>query len=62
MKYRYKNGAGFRHPTLGVYIEWGERCQDVRLLDEQGEKWLVYQLAGSPLTHCNSCGIVNSTG
>ena len=54
--------SGFQHPTLGVYIEWWERCQDVRLLDEQGEKWLVYQLAGSPLTHCNSCGIVNSTG
>lgn len=54
--------SGFRHPTLGVYIEWWERCQDVRLLDEQGEKWLLYQLAGSPLTHCNSCGLVNSEG
>lgn len=58
----YLGTSGFNLPTLGVYIEWWGTCQDTRLLDENGEKWLVCHLAGSPLTHCNSCLVVNPEG
>jgi len=43
-------------------MEWWGTCQDVRLLDENGEKWLVCQLSGSPLNHCNSCLLVSPEG
>ena len=48
--------------TTGVYIEWWLSNQEVRLLDENGNKWLVWYLAGSPLTHANSCGLVREDG
>lgn len=37
----YIGESGFKHPTLGVYIEWWLTNQEVRLLDENGNKWLV---------------------
>ena len=58
----YFGVSGFNNPTLGVYIEWWGSCLDVKLLDENGGKWLVCQLSGSPLTHCNSCLLVNPEG
>ena len=58
----YIGESGFKHPTLGVYIEWWLTNQEVRLLDENGNKWLVWYLAGSPLTHANSCGLVRDDG
>jgi hypothetical protein len=58
----YTGESGFQHPTLGVYIEWWLSNQEVRLLDEKGNKWLVWYLAGSPLTHANSCGLVRDDG
>ena len=58
----YTGESGFQHPTLGVYIEWWLSNQEVRLLDENGNKWLVWYLAGSPLTHTNRCGLVRDDG
>ncbi len=58
----YFGVSGFHHPILGVYIELWASCKDVRLLDENGGKWLVCQLSGSPLTHCNSCLLANPEG
>jgi len=46
----YTGESGFQHPTLGVYIEWWLSNQEVRLLDENGNKWLVWYLAGSPFS------------
>jgi len=54
--------SGFRHPTLGIYLEWWEHCANANIMEKDGKKWLVYHLAGSPLSGSNRCGIVNRKG
>ena len=58
----YTGTAGFNHPTLGVYLEWWLSCEKATILKEDGTKWLVYFISGSPLTGANKCGIVNERG
>ncbi len=48
----------FAKPTLGVYIEWWQSCQNA-VQDEGEEMKLVYRLAGSPLSGMNQCGCVD---
>lgn len=58
----YVGSGGFRNPTLGVYIEWWLNCPYSSVEDRNGRKWLVYKLAGSPLSGCNCCGLVDQDG
>lgn len=59
----YTGTSGFRRPTLGVYIEWLLNCPNASMWNEEtNEKWIVYHLAGSPLSGCNRCGLVNQQG
>jgi len=57
----YSGTSGFRNPTLGVYVEWWHSC-DSALVELNGEKWLVWHIAGSPLSGMNTCSIVNAEG
>lgn len=58
----YVGGTGFRNPTLGVYIEWWMNHAPAIVGKSGKECWLVYHIAGSPLSGRNSCGMVNQKG
>ena len=59
----YFGTSPFQHPTLGIYLEWWLTCKNAAIEGEtQDDCWLVYLLAGSPLSGANSCGIVNPSG
>lgn len=58
----YTGTSGFRHPTLGVYIEWWLNCEESVIEQENGEVKLVYKLMGSPLSGMNHCGVVAQDG
>ncbi len=58
----YTGTSGFRKPTLGVYLEWWGLVEEAMRTDKNGCRSLVYQLAGSPLSGCNSCGAVREDG
>ena len=58
----YSGTSGFNRPTLGVYIEWWLNCESATVYRENQTKWLVYLIAGSPLSGGNHCGIVNEEG
>lgn len=55
--------CGLFHPaTLGAYIEWWSVCAEALRMNGEGEKTLVYQLAGSPLSGANRCMQVYEDG
>lgn len=58
----YTGTSGFQCPTLGVYLQWWLTCPQSAIGKSWEDGWLVYRLAGSPLTGSNSCGIVNHKG
>ena len=58
----YTGTSGFHNPTLGVYLEWWLNCENAMICDGNGMKKLVYQIAGSPLSGRNSCGVVDENG
>lgn len=64
----YTGTSGFRNPTLGVYLEWWERCQQAHITIEKGvadkyqEERLVWYIAGSPLSGSNVCSSVDKSG
>lgn len=58
----YVGSDGFADPTLGVYIEWWVNCPYSSVVDKDGCKWLIYRLAGSPLSERNKCGLVDRDG
>lgn len=58
----YMGTGGFNRPTLGVYLEWWLSCERATIRKEDNTKWLVYRIAGSPLSGANKCGIVNKDG
>ena len=58
----YTGTSGFHHPILGVYIEWWLNCEGALQTDKKGCRTMVYQLAGSPLSGANRCGVVNEKG
>lgn len=58
----YTGTSGFNRPTLGVYMEWWLHCAQANIVDGEGGKWLVYHLAGSPMSGSNRCGIVSQNG
>ena len=58
----YTGTSGFRRPTLGIYIEFWEACTASNIMEENGEKWLLWHIAGSPLSGMNRCTFVNEQG
>lgn len=58
----YFGTSGFKRPTLGVYIEWWMTCIPAIISHDGKDAWLVYHIAGSPLSGRNCCGIVNANG
>lgn len=58
----YTGTGGFNHPTLGIYLEWWKYCTSASIIEDNDNEWLVYQIAGSPLSGGNRCGIVNPFG
>ncbi len=58
----YTGTSGFNRPTLGVYLEWWLNCENALICDGNGTKKLVYQIAGSPLSGDNRCGLVDQNG
>ena len=58
----YTGTSGFYRPTLGVYLEWWLNCENASICKNDETKWLVYHIAGSPLSGSNHCGIVNESG
>lgn len=58
----YMGTSGFKCPTLGVYIEWWMSCIPAIICRYRKDTWLVYHIAGSPLSGRNCCGIVNTNG
>lgn len=71
----YTGTGGFRHPTLGVYVEWWLSClaalqqeaptyyrhAELKPQRETGQ-WLLFRLAGSPLSGSNACDMVSRGG
>ena len=58
----YTGTGGFRNPTVGVYLEWWMNCAGAMRTYNDGERSLVYCLAGSPLSGSNSCSEVLESG
>ena len=58
----YTGTSGFRNPTLGIYIEWWLNCLGAMRIDDNGQKSLVYHLAGSPLSGCDKSSEVHEDG
>ena len=58
----YTGTGGFRNPTLGVYIEFWKNCYAANIMEKDGKKWLLWHMAGSPLSGSNKCGLVNPQG
>ena len=58
----YTGTGGFRNPTLGIFIEFWMACTKASVMEANGRKWLIYHIAGSPLSGCNSCGLVSPQG
>lgn len=58
----YTGTSGFHRPTLGIYLEWWLNCKSALICDGIGMKKLVYQIAGSPLSGSNRCGVVDENG
>ena len=58
----YAGTGGFENPTLGVYLEWWINCESALIGNVDKTDWLVYRIAGSPLSGANQCGIVNKNG
>lgn len=58
----YTGTRGFNRPTLGIYLEWWKYCAAASVLEENDEEWLVYQIAGSPMSGSNRCGLINPFG
>lgn len=57
----YSGTGGFEGATLGVYLEWWQTCCNAGY-EEEGHRWLVWHISGSPLSGCNACSAVNDEG
>jgi len=54
--------SGFENPTLGIYIQWWERCEGAMRTGKKGRRSLLYKLSGSSFSGHNSCGEVYEDG
>lgn len=58
----YTGTSGFNAPTLGIYLEWWAACTKALRTDKDGNRSLVFHLAGSPLSGANHCAEVYEDG
>ncbi len=58
----YSGTSGFQWPTLGVYLEWWERCEQAHFTDSDGMERLIWFISGSPLSGSNACASVDKDG
>lgn len=58
----YTGTSGFLAPTLGIYLEWWNECSIALRTDKDGNRSLVFHLAGSPLSGANHCAEVFEDG
>jgi hypothetical protein len=58
----YTGTSGFHNPTLGIYIEFWMTCTNSNIMEENGKKWLLCHISGSPLSGINRCTLVNPQG
>ena len=58
----YTGVSGFHNPTVGIYLEWRAACANAMRIDEDGNRSLVFHLAGSPLSGANHCSEVYEDG
>lgn len=58
----YTGTSGLKGATLGVYLEWWDRCERSVIREDGEVVALTYFLAGSPLTGSNSCSAVTRSG
>lgn len=58
----YTGTSGFHAPTLGIYLEWWNECSIALRTDKDGNRSLVYHLAGSPMSGMNHCAEVFEDG
>ena len=55
----YTGTSGFRHPTLGIYIEWWLHHKEASI-DAKGRP--IWFISGSPLSGNNTCSAVDRNG
>lgn len=55
----YTGTSGFRHPTLGIYIEWWLHHKEASI-DAKGRP--IWFISGSPLSGNNACSAVDRNG
>ena len=55
----YTGTSGFRHPTLGIYIEWWLHHKEASI-DAKGRP--IWFISGSPLSGNNACSAVDCNG
>lgn len=58
----YIGANGFKNQVLGVYIEWWLTCEASVTVDSDGNKGLLYQFSGSPISGSNQCHYIFSNG
>lgn len=58
----YMGTSGFNAPTVGIYLEWWAACANAMRIDKDGNRSLVFHLAGSPLSGANYCSEVYEDG
>lgn len=58
----YTGTSGFRNPTIGIYLEWWNECAKTLRTDDEGNRSLIFHLAGSPLSGSNCCAEVYEDG
>lgn len=58
----YTGTSVFHHPTLGIYIEFWLNSPAATIVKENREKWLLWHIAGSPLSGSNRCSLINPQG
>ena len=57
----YVGRSGFIWPTLGIYLEWWERCEQAHFKNKKEER-LIWYISGSPLSGANVCASVSRDG
>ena len=58
----YCGDKAFKGATVGVYLEWWQKCEQAVVTDEDGRCHLIVCFGGSPLSGWNKCQMVAEDG
>ncbi len=58
----YTGTNGLRNPVIGVYIELWLTCEAAVIVNDKGDRGLLYHFSGSPLSGSNSCQYIFPDG